>query len=193
MLYQCKILSGLMGCCPLLTISLFMGILFMPQIGFAQKELSDVQKKEIVYKMYREYKKEFQDVIDIMPREAMGLFAQDKIVFVDTRGEKEMRISMLPKAISKDEFLQDPDKYKGKKIVGYCTISYRSGLLAKKLAEKDITLYNLAGGILAWTLEGGKVYDEKGETKRIHVYNEKWNYPPDGYEPVQFGFFERLF
>jgi sodium/bile acid cotransporter 7 len=170
-----------------------MAIFCIPQGGFAQQVLSDAQKKEAVYTLYREYKKEFPEVMDIMPQEAMGLFARDKIVFVDTRGEKEMRVSMLPRALSKEEFLQDPDKYKGKKIVGYCTISYRSGLLAKKLAEKDITLYNLVGGILAWTLEGGKVYDEKGETKRIHIYNEKWNYPPDGYEPVQFGFFERLF
>jgi hypothetical protein len=30
------------------------------------------------------------------------------------------------------------------------------------------------------------------ETKRVHVYGEKWNYLPEGYEAVMFGFFGKL-
>lgn len=174
-------------------IFLLASLFMLPGRVLCETGLTDAQKKEAVYKMYREYKKEFPDVMDIMPLEAMKLFAQDKIVFVDTRGEKETRISKLPRAISEKEFLQDPDKYKGKTAVGYCTISYRSGRLAKELGGQGIIIYNLAGGILAWTLEGGKIYDANGEAKRIHIYGKKWNYPPNGYEPVVFSVWERLF
>ena len=52
----------------------------------------------------------------------------------------------------------------------------------------------LQAGILAWLLEGGKVYDQRGdETKRVHVYGEKWDYAPAGYETVKFSPLERIF
>jgi sodium/bile acid cotransporter 7 len=60
--------------------------------------------------------------------------------------------------------------------------------------EKGISVRNLEGGILAWTLEGGKVYDENGEeTNRIHVYGKKWNYAPADYEAVMFSLWEQMF
>jgi len=61
------------------------------------------------------------------------------------------------------------------------------------MSNKGIDIYNLKGGLLAWLLEGGKVYDTNGETKRVHVYGKKWNYLPRGYEPVFFSFFEKYF
>jgi sodium/bile acid cotransporter 7 len=66
------------------------------------------------------------------------------------------------------------DIYKDHTIIGYCTISYRSGKLAEKLGKKGIKMLNLKGGMLAWVHEGGKVYDDQhGETKRVHVYKKK--------------------
>ena len=50
--------------------------------------------------------------------------------------------------------------------------------------KKDFTLYNLRGGLLAWVHDGGEVVDEKGKTKRIHVYGRKWNLAPRSYEAV---------
>ena len=104
-----------------------------------------------------------------------------------------MEVSMLPHAITQEEFLKDPGKYKDKTVVAYCTISYRSGKFAEEMAKKGIPILNLKGGLLAWVLEGGKVYDSHGETKRIHVYGKEWDYPPAGYESVKFGLFDRLF
>lgn len=150
--------------------------------------LSDTQKKEAVYAMYADYKKDFPAVTDISPQQAMAFLKKDDIVFVDTREPAEMKVSMLPHAISQDEFLEHPEKYVGKTVVVYCTISYRSGVFAREMAQKGITVGNLEGGILAWTLEGGRVYDENGaETKRLHVYGKKWNLAPAGYETVMFG------
>lgn len=191
MVYQFEVWFGLMKRSHLLFISIF--ILLVPQIGMAQRELSDAQKKEEVYKMYREYKKEFSNVKDVSPRDAMELFAKGEIVFIDTRRSKEINISKLPGAILDEEYFANPDQYQEKTAVAYCTISYRSGLLAKKMAKKGVTIYNLKGGILAWVLEGGKIYDVQGITKRIHVYDKKWDYAPAGYEPVIFSTWEKLF
>lgn len=159
----------------------------------AAEPRTDREKKAVVYQMYAEYKKDFPEIIDIDPLEAMALQKRGEVVFVDTRTPAEMQVSMLPDAIGKSVFQKQMRRYTDRKIVAYCTISYRSGLFAAEMARQGITIYNLRGGILAWTLEGGKVYNGKKPVKRIHVYGEKWNFPPKGYKSVLFGFFEKLF
>ena len=179
------------GFVALMTTVLWIGLGTWVVLG--GQRLTDEQKKRIVYGMYDDYRREFPHVREISPREAMKETAQGKIVFVDTRKPAEMRVSMLPGAITEKAFLKDPEKFKDKKIVAYCTISYRSGKFAQEMAKRGIEIFNLRGGLLAWVLEGGKVYDANGETKRINVYGEKWDYPPEGYESVRLGFFERHF
>jgi rhodanese-related sulfurtransferase len=153
----------------------------------AEDHLTDGQKKAIVYRMYADYRRDFSKVEDISPIEAMALYDAGKAIFVDTRKPSEMAVSMLPGAIPERKFLKDPSRYKEKTVIGYCTISYRSGLLAKRLARQGVRMVNLKGGILAWTLEGFPVFDPRGRTtRRIHVFGKKWNFPPDGYEAVMF-------
>lgn len=148
------------------------------------KPLSNFEKKEKVYDMYEGYRKSFPDVPDISPKRAMRLMKSGKAIFVDVRTPTERKVSMLPAAIPAEKILENPSSYRDKIIISYCTISYRSATFTRKLMHKGLTAYNLAGGMLAWVLEGGKVYDASGEVKRIHVYGERWNYPPAGYEAV---------
>ena len=101
---------------------------------------------------------------------------------------------MLPGAISKKQFLQNPGIYGDKTIVTYCTISYRSGIFARDMADKGIQVVNLTGGILAWIHEGGRVYDQNGQIiNRVHVFGDRWNYAPDRYETVSFSLLEMIF
>jgi sodium/bile acid cotransporter 7 len=168
-------------------------VVLVSQAAAGGQSLTDEEKKKTVYKLYQEYKNEdFPYVEDISPLQAMFLMRSGEIVFVDTREEDEMKVSMLPGAITQQAFLEEIDRYEGKTIVAYCTISFRSGLFAKELAARGVAILNLRGGILAWALEGGGVCDDEGETRRIHVYGSKWNYVPSGYEAVKFGFFESL-
>lgn len=180
-----------------LKTKLWFGILLIfliSQVAVSEKKLSDIQKKEIVYQMYAQYKKNiFPSVKDISPHQAMEMMQSEQLIFIDTRKPAEMKISMLPNALTKEEFLKNPLKYKDLTVVGYCTISYRSGIFAKEMESEGITIHNLTGGLLAWVLEGGKVYNANGEVKRIHVYGKKWNYPPEAYESVMFGFFNKYF
>ena len=150
----------------------------------ASEKLTDTQKLQTVYRMYEDYKKKFPAVKDITPKEALALTESTKVVFVDSRGSKEQKVSMLPGAVTEKAFKKNLEQHKDHVVIGYCTISYRSGKLARKLRKKGIAMLNLKGGMLAWVHEGAKVYDANGETKRVHVYSKKWNYLPEGYEAV---------
>jgi rhodanese-related sulfurtransferase len=147
-------------------------------------QTEDVKKKEKIESMYNEYKRlSFPGVIDVDPRLAMDLAKRHAVVFVDVRTPEEQRVSMIPGAVTEEDFLGNLDKYKDDILIGYCTVSYRSGKLARRLKEeKGLTMYNLRGGLLAWVHDGGKLVDPKGETKRIHVYGRKWNLAPDSFE-----------
>jgi sodium/bile acid cotransporter 7 len=153
-------------------------------LGFAAEALTDSQKKRIVYDMYDSYKRSFPEVEDISVGRAMALVKSGRVVFVDTRNAKEQRVSMLPGAITEKVFKKNLERYKDHIVIGYCTISYRSGKLAKKFEKKGVKILNLKGGILAWVFEGGKIYNQQGETKQVHVYSKKWNYVPTGFVPV---------
>lgn len=171
-----------------------MTVMWLAAFVYADEpDLSNARKKEIVYAMYADYKKEFPGVVDVEPSQAMQLLEEDRVVFIDTRKPAEMDVSQLPTAVSKDRFLADIDRYRGKILIGYCTISYRSGIFAREMAERGIQIRNLKGGILAWTLEGGTVYHDGTPVQRIHVYGDQWDYAPRGYEAVKFSLWEQLF
>jgi sodium/bile acid cotransporter 7 len=150
----------------------------------ASEAMEDDARRAKIEAMYRDYKKKFPGVQDIAPAEASQLLDAGRALFVDVREPKEQEVSMLPGAVTEKEFLSRPGGYGDMVVIGYCTISYRSGKLAEKLKERGITMLNLKGGLLAWVHAGGKVYDQAGETRRIHVYGRKWDLGPKDYQPV---------
>jgi sodium/bile acid cotransporter 7 len=153
-------------------------------LGRAAEGMSDTQKRAKIEAMYRSYKRDFPAVRDIDPAAAMGLLEQGEALFIDVREEREQKVSMLPGAVTERQFLKDPARYAGRTLIGYCTISYRSGKLAARLKKEGIPMLNLRGGLLAWVHDGGKVYGPNGETRRIHVYGRKWNLAPKNFEAV---------
>jgi sodium/bile acid cotransporter 7 len=166
------------------------GLAGMLSAGFiepiwAGEDMNDAARRAKIEALYRGYKKEFPGVKDIEPAEAMRLLQEGRALFVDVRAEQEQNVSMLPSAVTEKEFLRDPGRFRDRILIGYCTISYRSGKLAESLAPRGITLLNLKGGLLAWVHAGGKVYDHNGETTRIHVYGREWDLGPKGYQAVR--------
>lgn len=158
-------------------------------------EMLDAEKKDIVYRMYENYKRnDFPEVQDVDAKRAQELYEEGKAIFVDIRTPKEMAVSQLPEAVSESEFLKRPEpEYTDKTIIAYCTISYRSGVFAQKMSKRGRKVHNLEGGLLAWIHEGGKVFHDGKETRRVHLYGEDWDYPPSGYESVVFSAWERWF
>jgi rhodanese-related sulfurtransferase len=168
---------------------LFLGVLvcLTVAVGLARgmAPLAEKHRKETVQKLYANYKKCFPEVPEVSPEEAMKLVQEDQAVLVDVRPAAERQVSRLPGAISKIEFLNCPDKYRGKNVIAYDTIGYRSGLFVKQLREKGMDIANLQGGLLAWLHAGGKLYNDSGETTRVHVYGALWNYAPVECETVR--------
>ncbi len=148
------------------------------------ESIADTQKRVKIEKLYMHYKKDFPEVQEMTPREAIELTKTGKVIFIDVREPNEQSVSRLPGAITADLFLENPERYDDYIKIGYCTIGYRSGIFAQELHQRGIPVYNLRGGLLAWVHDGGKVYAGTEETKRIHVYGQKWDLGPDSYEAV---------
>ena len=162
----------------------FTFVTLMGQLSLSSDELTNGDKRKKINQMYLEYKRQFPEVSDISTQEAMKLADMQQVIFIDVRESEEQQISMLPGAITQKEYLDHPEKYNDVVKIVYCTISYRSGLFAQKLQKKGTVIYNLQGGLLAWVHDGGKVFDQNGESKRIHVYGRKWNLGPGSYEVI---------
>ena len=156
----------------------FLLLLMGPGSVRGDEPLSDDQKKLKALAMYSDYKKSFPHVADIGAEEAIALLSDPDVVFVDVRKPEEQAISMIPGAIRKEIFMADLDQYRNKRIIGYCTISYRSGKLARKLKKNGITMYNLEAGLLGWVHAGGPVVRQEQPVQEIHVYGPKWDLAP---------------
>lgn len=166
----------------LLSIVIVFLILLMGSTGFAVEQSADIEKRHMIEKMYLNYRAKFPEVADIDSSKAAQLATEKNIIFIDARNPKEQRVSMLPGAITARAFLKNTEKYEHHLKIAYCTVGYRSGILARKLNKSGITILNLRGGILGWVHAGGRVYDQNGQTDRIHVYGRRWNLAPESYE-----------
>ena len=155
-------------------------------VHFSLGACTDSTNKEKVAKMYQSIKKSFKNVPELKVKEVQKLKAEKKVIIIDVRPEEERRVSVIPGAISKNEFEKNPEKYKNKKIAVYCTIGYRSAKYVQKLKKKKLDAYNLEGSILGWVHEGQPVVSESGkQVKKVHVYGKRWDFVPDGYEGIK--------
>lgn len=146
---------------------------------------TDPERQAKAYALYDGYKKDFPEAAEMRPEEALKLWREGGVVFIDARSEAERAVSTLPGAVSEQDYLADPGRFAGKQAVIYCTIGYRSGVLVQKLAAKGIAAANLAAGILGWLHAGGPLVDASGApTRRVHVYGRTWDLAPLAYTAV---------
>ncbi len=142
--------------------------------------VSKESNKVKAHKMYLEIKKDFNNVPEFKLSEVERL--KSNIQFVDVRAIDERKVSIIPEAISKEEFEKNISTFKDKKIVVYCTIGYRSGKYVQKLKNMNIDAYNLEGSLLGWAHYGKPLVTPSGnEVKKAHVYGRSWNYLPEDF------------
>ena len=148
--------------------------------------MSDEEKRQRIEALYEKYERKFPQVEGITATELKSDLGEGReVVLVDVRKPAEQAVSMIPGAITQDEFERRQESFRGQTIVTYCTAGYRSGLYAKKLRKKGWEVQNLAGSLLAWTHAGGPLADSDGEpTKRVHVYSADWSLEASDYDPV---------
>ena len=161
---------------------LFVAIVLISISGCQKVAVSDDLQRDRIMTMYREYAEEFALVEGISVTQLQQ--QQLELVLVDVRSPEEIAVSFIPGAITKEKFEANLDKYRDATVVVYCTIGYRSGKYAQRLRQQGIEALNLEGSLLAWSHVGGKLVNETGATKQIHVFSRQWQLTAEGYEPV---------
>ncbi len=148
-------------------------------------DLSEAEKVARVEELYAGYRASFPEAPELTVEDLLRRLQQGgEVVLVDVRTEPEQAVSMIPGAISRQEFQRRRQEFDGRTVVTYCTIGYRSGLVTQELRQQGWDAYNLEGSILAWTHAGQVLESEGSETRRVHVYGRKWDLAADDYEAV---------
>lgn len=107
-----------------------------------------------------------------------------RFILVDVRSPEEYAVSMIPGAITRQQFERNQEAYKGRIVIPYCTIGGRSGNYASTLAARGVKVLNFKGSILKWCEHQYPLVTPKGEsTNRVHVYSSRYRVPGI-YRPV---------
>ena len=100
-------------------------------------------------------------------------------LLLDSRDLEEYKVSHLPGAIHAgpetdfNKILPEPESKRP--IVIYCSVGYRSSVMAKELQANGYTnVYNLEGSIFEWANTGRSVYCGREEVQVVHPYDEEW-------------------
>lgn len=102
------------------------------------------------------------------------------LAILDIRSDGEYQVSHIEGAELIDfKSFEDQDVArvpKGKVVVVYCSVGYRSERIGEKMKALGFDeVYNLYGGIFQWKNEGYEVVDsEQKPTERVHAYNKNW-------------------
>ncbi len=133
--------------------------------------------------LVNECKQEYQDVQWITLEEFEKHRITEEWIIVDARSEIERALSIIPGALSKEEFEKDMETYRGGKILVYCTVGCRSGAYARELQKQGFQPFDLWGGVLSWAWAGKEYVTPEGlPTRAVHVFGPRWNVLPEGYE-----------
>ncbi len=123
----------------------------------------------------------FPAVIQLSTEELASLIQRDpnSLLVVDVRSPKEFAVSHLPNAIRAEsaEFIAKKAKEKGsRKVVLYCSVGFRSSLIANQLQRKGLSdISNLEGSIFAWANEGRPLFCGNHKTSQVHPYGNRWS------------------
>ena len=99
-------------------------------------------------------------------------------ILVDVRTEKERAVSMIPGAITIQQYETEQSSYRDRLIIPYCTVGGRSYLYARKLAKSGIRTQNYRASILGWCHANLPLVGQNGQpTRRVHTYSSVFTVP----------------
>ncbi len=126
-------------------------------------------------------KKRFPDVKTVKTSELAEWTSDNPVpVLLDVRALEEYAVSHLPGALRASEDADGQLKALGiqkqDRVVVYCSVGYRSALLARKLTQAGWSnVYNLEGSIFAWANEDRPLVNEDAKSIHgAHPFNKKW-------------------
>ena len=107
-----------------------------------------------------------------------------QFVLVDVRSKAETDVSIIPGAITKEEFERTKQRHQGEIVIAYCTVGHRSGNYARKLKQSGWDAWNYKGSILDWCKNQLPVVTQSGQsTQKVHTYNANYQLA-EGYQAV---------
>lgn len=109
---------------------------------------------------------------------------ESKFVLVDVRSPEEVAVSIIPGAITKQQFEKEKEKYRDKLIIPYCLVGGRSTSYANELKKSGLAVRNYKGSIAEWVSAELPLVTVKGEsTNRVFINPERLKVPAK-YEAV---------
>ena len=107
-----------------------------------------------------------------------------RFLIVDVRDKNESDVSIIPGAITLANFEKTRQSHQGKAVITYCTVGYRSEIVARDLRNNGWNAQNYRGSILDWCENRLPVVTPNGQTTtRVHTYNSSFKVAA-GYQPV---------
>lgn len=158
-----------------------------PEPEKIEEEKVLVTENELRYQKMEEFydrikQNSFPDTPDVTYEDIQNM--GENCILIDCRNSKERSYSMLPNAITKEEFQQRKYEILAKDIpiIPYCAIGGRSGKYAKEMKEiyEECDIFNYKGSFIDWCHNGGSVVNKLGEpTKEVWIGNLEDYYPVD--------------
>ncbi|KAI8504959.1 hypothetical protein Bbelb_170680 [Branchiostoma belcheri] len=137
------------------------------------------------------------DELDRLLKEQQASQESSEVLLLDSRPVEEYSISHIPDAVrvdhdgdltpALDRIRHENDTSRLLSVVAYCSVGYRSSVVAKRLDEelnklpsgssvnRPISIYNLEGSLFKWANEGRAMEDSEGKkTTLAHPYSSVW-------------------
>jgi len=131
----------------------------------------------------RDIRNKYPDVKQLQTAELHSWLSgpkRESIFLIDARANKEFQVSHISGAKNIHYNSKDPIKHlinikPDNPIVVYCSVGYRSSILARKLQTRGFKeVYNLEGSIFKWANEGRQLVQDHTSVHKVHPYNAHW-------------------
>lgn len=104
---------------------------------------------------------------------------ESELLLLDTRSREEFDVSHIEnaqRASTLDEaMLLLADRSKEQLVVTYCSVGYRSAIIADELGKAGFrNIHNLEGSLFEWANKGHPIYRNGQRVREVHFYNFWW-------------------
>lgn len=153
--------------------------LLLSAAPLALAEDKTATQNTLLINAHEDIMEEFDSVRHINADGLVARPATDYVLF-DVREKKEFAVSHLQDAIqidpdisAKDFATTYADQIKGKTVVLYCSIGYRSSRLAERLGDQTgaVDIYSLENGIFGWHNESRPLFSGQQQTDFVHPFS----------------------
>ncbi len=99
-------------------------------------------------------------------------------VLVDVRSAAEVNVSLIPGAITQEQYEKNAGDYRDRLVIPYCAVGGRSSAYARKLDQAGVKVQNYKGSILEWVQAEKPLVTLDGQsTNRVNINSARYRIP----------------